>query len=219
MTTEEKNIQFLISSAESLSFLPDQSVDLVVAGEAAHWFDTSRLFPELNRVMRQGGTLAFWGYADPIYIDHPEASSIMTHCTHNQDKDLLGPYWPQPGRSILQDKLRAIKPPLESWKDIQRLEYQPGMNGAGSGEGTKFVETTATLGQSMEYLRTFSSYHGWKKAHPGQVRRSEGGQGDVVDKLLDRMIEAEPGWTDPQTALTKPVRMEWKSALILARKL
>lgn len=219
ITTEEKNIQYLKSSAESLPFLPDQCVDLVVAGEAAHWFDNSRLFPELNRVMRPGGTLAFWGYADPVYVNFPKASSILTHYTYGQDKDLLGPYWPQPGRTILRNNLRAIQPPPEDWNEVQRLEYEPGMNGAGSGEGTKFMSTTVTLGQSMEYVRTFSSYHGWKEAHPDRVRRSEGGQGDIVDELLERMVEAEPDWTDTQTASEKPVQIEWKSGLILARKL
>lgn len=58
------NLSFRRSSAESMPFLKDASVDLVVAGQAAHWFDTTQLWPEMNRVLRKGGTLAFWGYKD-----------------------------------------------------------------------------------------------------------------------------------------------------------
>lgn len=65
------NLTFRRSSAESLEFLEDKSIDLVVAGQAAHWFDTTRLFPEMGRVVKKSGTLAFWGYKDPVFVDYP----------------------------------------------------------------------------------------------------------------------------------------------------
>ena len=37
------NLVFRNSSAENLDFLTNESVDLIVAGQAAHWFDTERL--------------------------------------------------------------------------------------------------------------------------------------------------------------------------------
>lgn len=39
--------------------LPDQSVDLVVAGQAAHWFDHAKSWPELRRVVRPGGSVVY----------------------------------------------------------------------------------------------------------------------------------------------------------------
>ncbi|MFI1915545.1 class I SAM-dependent methyltransferase [Nocardia sp. NPDC020380] len=51
-------------TAESIP-LPDNSVDVVVAGQAFHWFDTDRAFPEIARVLRPGGVLAaFWNRDD-----------------------------------------------------------------------------------------------------------------------------------------------------------
>ncbi|SDO91095.1 Methyltransferase domain-containing protein [Klenkia soli] len=45
--------------------LPDASVDAVVAGQAAHWFDPPRAAPELRRVLRRGGVVGFvWNVRD-----------------------------------------------------------------------------------------------------------------------------------------------------------
>jgi len=57
-------LTFRKASAESLPFVEVGTVDLVVAGQAAHWFDYPKLWPEMKRVIRKGGTLAFWGYKD-----------------------------------------------------------------------------------------------------------------------------------------------------------
>ena len=54
---DHPNVIFRKSSAESLTFLKNESVDLVVAGQAAHWFDTRLLFPEMGRILRKGGKL------------------------------------------------------------------------------------------------------------------------------------------------------------------
>ena len=45
--------------------LPAGSVDVVVAAQAYHWFDTDRALPEIARVLRSGGALALvWNTAD-----------------------------------------------------------------------------------------------------------------------------------------------------------
>jgi SAM-dependent methyltransferase len=50
--------------AESIP-LPDASVDAVLAGQAAHWFDLDRAMPEMARVLAPGGVLAgLWNAED-----------------------------------------------------------------------------------------------------------------------------------------------------------
>jgi ubiquinone/menaquinone biosynthesis C-methylase UbiE len=71
------NVTYREASAESLPFLMEEEVDMVVAGQAAHWFDLPRLRPEMNRIMRKGGTLAFWGYKDHVFVDYPRATDIL----------------------------------------------------------------------------------------------------------------------------------------------
>jgi ubiquinone/menaquinone biosynthesis C-methylase UbiE len=51
--------QVLAGSAEELP-LPAAAVDLVVVGQALHWFDLDRALPELARVLRPGGRLALF---------------------------------------------------------------------------------------------------------------------------------------------------------------
>lgn len=47
--------------------LPSSSVDVVIAGQAFHWFDQDHALPEIARVLRPGGVLAMaWNYGDTL---------------------------------------------------------------------------------------------------------------------------------------------------------
>ena len=53
-----------VGGAEAVP-LPDDSVDAVVAGQAAHWFDPRRAAPGLRRVLRPGGVVGLvWNVRD-----------------------------------------------------------------------------------------------------------------------------------------------------------
>ena len=57
-------VEPLDGSAEHIP-LPDGSVDVVVAGQAYHWFDKERAHPEIARVLRDGGLFApVWNIRD-----------------------------------------------------------------------------------------------------------------------------------------------------------
>lgn len=148
---EHPNITYRKSSAESLPFLDNESVDLVVAGQAAHWFDTNHLWPEMKRIMRKGGTLAFWGYKDHVFVDYPKANKRLNEYAYGDNT--LGPYWLQPGRSKVENKLRDIKPPSSDWEDVQRIEYEPGTEGPRTGEGSMFLSKRMKLRECMDYGR------------------------------------------------------------------
>jgi ubiquinone/menaquinone biosynthesis C-methylase UbiE len=52
------------ASAEQIP-APDRTFDLVVAGQAFHWFDFDRALPEIARVLKPGATLALaWNKMD-----------------------------------------------------------------------------------------------------------------------------------------------------------
>lgn len=213
-STEYPNVSFREAAAESLPFIANSSVDMVVAGQAAHWFDHAKVFEELARTVKSGGTMAFWGYKDHVFVNSPQASSIMNKYAYDHHPDMLGSYWQQPGRSIVQNLLRDVKPPSNAWEDITRIEYEPGTNGRQSGQGTMFMNASFKIGQCKEYIRTWSSYHSWREAHPKAEGRSRGGTGDVVDELFDEIASTDPAFGSEETL----VDIEWGSVLLLARK-
>ncbi|MQY23979.1 class I SAM-dependent methyltransferase [Nocardia macrotermitis] len=59
-----REVTALSGTAEAIP-LHDDSVDAVVVGQALHWFDQERAFPEIARVLRPGGVFAaFWNMHD-----------------------------------------------------------------------------------------------------------------------------------------------------------
>lgn len=215
--TKESNVEFHQGSAESSPFLKDGEVDMVVAGQAAHWFDYAKLWPEMSRLVRKGGTVAFWGYKDPVLVDYPRASEILQRNMYGDDPETFGPYWSMPGRRYVAEQLRVIQPPSPSFSDVERIEYEPATNGSRSGEGTIFMERKASIGQTKAYYRTFSSFHGWQEAHPEQIARAKGGSGDLVDRMFDEMAQDPEGGEVFRDEENK-VLMEWGSALVMARR-
>jgi ubiquinone/menaquinone biosynthesis C-methylase UbiE len=59
--TQKPNIHYQLGRAESTHF-PDHSFDLVTVGQAAHWFDFGKFYPEVKRILKPGGLLALVGY-------------------------------------------------------------------------------------------------------------------------------------------------------------
>lgn len=208
------NVEFHQNPAEHLPFIKDNSVDMVVSGQAAHWFDLAGLFHELRRVVRKNGTVAFWGYRDPVFVGHSEANAILEHYCATTGTGLMGDYWSQPGRSIQMDFLRPIQPPELDWEDLQHSEYEPGGKDSRSDSSKPklVMSKKLTLAECKEYIKTFSAYHAWREAHPEADREG----GDILDEMFDKMIQAEESWKP--AGLDTEVEIEWGSALLLARK-
>lgn len=212
--TSYPNLEFRVSSAESLAFIPDASVDLVVSGQAAHWFDFPRLFAELDRVVRKDGTLAIWGYKDHVFTGYPTATEILQRYAYDQSEGALGNYWTQPGRSIVEGKYRVIKPDEYGWRDLQRIEYEPGVEGSKAEEGALVMTKRLSVEECKRYVRTWSAYHGWLEEHPDKQPRDKGGEGDIFDQIFDEIAEKVPEFRDEKFE----VDIEWGTVLIMARK-
>jgi SAM-dependent methyltransferase len=217
--SNSSNITFKQGTAEDLSDLEDGSLDMVVSGQAAHWFEYAKAWPELKKKVRAGGTLAFWGYKDPVFVDYPAATKVFDDYCYGPNA--MGPFWEQPGRNIVRDKYRAIVPPAEDWLNVERIEYEPGTKGCGSGNGTGTVlmHKMAKLGEVEGYVRTFSSYHNWMAQHPDRRAKKDGGKGDIVDEMFEKILEAEPTWkAEGERWKEFEVENEWGSVILMARK-
>ncbi|KAF6822335.1 ubie coq5 [Colletotrichum plurivorum] len=228
-STKDPKITFRQAGSEDLSFVEERSVDLVVAGQAAHWFDYKKVWPQLARVVRSGGTLAFWGYKDNILIGFPEVNAIFEHfCYGDGDAspafayETMGPYW-EPGRQILRDNLAVVQPPGSEWENVKRILYEPDRTtsqvGADVAPEAAWQRKTLKLGEFEGYVRTFSAYRGWRDAHPEVNSRAEGGSGDIADALFDRLLEAVPAWR-ARGEEWRDVEVEavWGTTIILARR-
>ncbi|KAI1497242.1 S-adenosyl-L-methionine-dependent methyltransferase [Biscogniauxia marginata] len=219
--TDDAKITFRQGSAEDLSFLTDASVDMAVAGQAAHWFDYSKVWPNLARVVRTGGTLALWGYKDNVFLGAEQATEIMEQFVYGLGEvvpgtEAMGPYWEQPGRSILRNLLRSVQAPDKDWADVTRLEHEPGQEGT---EEVCWQRKKMKLGEVEGYTRTFSCFSGWRDAHPERKSRAEGGEGDVIDIMWDHMNNAVPEWKAMGERWREAeVVSDWGTYILLARR-
>lgn len=69
--------------------LASDSVDLVTAGAAAHWFDLDGFYREVLRVGREGAVIALFSYGPRDFAD------VVGPAVHRFQEELLGPYWPE----------------------------------------------------------------------------------------------------------------------------
>jgi len=161
--------------------------------------------------------MAFFGYTDHVFVDYPKATKLKNDIAYKDDKDALGPYWEMPGRSIIVEQLRAAMPPESEW-EVEHIVYEPGTSGRRTGTGGgPIMERRMTLAENMEYIRTWSSFHGWQEAHPNRKKRSAGGEGDCIDDLFDKMVDAVDDWKNDKDWRTREVNVEWGTALVLGR--
>ncbi|KAI5854391.1 putative S-adenosylmethionine-dependent methyltransferase [Tricharina praecox] len=204
-STEYVGVEYRASAAEDLPFLADGEVDMVVAAQAAHWFNQPRWWAEMRRVVRKGGTLAAWGYRDFLFTRFPRASQVLR--TYSYGENTLGPHWGQPGRSIVENRLRAVRPPAADWEDVLRWEHEPDFEG--------LMKRTMKMGDVEHYIRTWSACHAWKETHPEATSIADGGEGDIVDEMMRKMREVE-GWGDDWREMRADIA--WGHAVILARR-
>ncbi|KAG9074453.1 hypothetical protein FS749_013989 [Ceratobasidium sp. UAMH 11750] len=209
---------FEVSPAERLGFWGDESVDMAIAAQAAHWFDYKRLFPELARVLKPGGTVAIWNYNELRFGGRPSLDHLISKYSH--DEDSLGPHWEQPGRSILEGYLQKVPvPTTPPWDPASTRRvyfvgtHEPAMQGE---KHPVILFKYLSWDAFHQYLRTWSSLHNYLDNHPND--KDQEGR-DIVDRFVKNVREQGEklegtdveGWKQGFTA-------EWPLALILLRK-
>ena len=139
--TPRANVDYRAAAADH-SELPPQSVDLVTAAQALHWFNAPAFFAEAKRVLKPDGAVAVWGYGDPVL----ETDSLQ-RLLHNFNRVKLEPYW-SAERQILLDGYRTIEFPF--------AEMTP----------PKFeLRMRWTLAELTGYLRTWSATASYVERH------------------------------------------------------
>ncbi|MGB0134768.1 class I SAM-dependent methyltransferase [Dokdonella sp.] len=103
--TPQTDIEYRVEPAEQSS-LDEASVDLVCVAQALHWFDLPRFHEEIRRVLKPGGVVAFWSYADCKVDADVDGQKDRVYV------DLTGPYWP-PERALVESGYASLPFPFE----------------------------------------------------------------------------------------------------------
>ena len=88
-----ERVEYRVAPAEQ-SGLTEQTVDLITAAQAAHWFDLPAFYAEARRVGKPGAILALVTYV--VVQADPEIDPTIQHFY----KDVVGPYWPPERRHV-----------------------------------------------------------------------------------------------------------------------
>jgi SAM-dependent methyltransferase len=81
------------------------SADLLVAAQAAHWFDWPRFVVEARRVLRPAGVLAIWSYGNC------RVTPGIDRLVADFSRDVVGPYWPRERRHV-EEGYRSLARPF-----------------------------------------------------------------------------------------------------------
>jgi SAM-dependent methyltransferase len=88
------NIRYAAKPAEK-SGLANQSIDLITAAQAAHWFDFARFVPEVHRILKPRGVIAVWGYSF-----HTSPDGALNAIMREFGEVTLRDYWPPQNRLL-----------------------------------------------------------------------------------------------------------------------
>ncbi len=100
----EHGVTYCCATAEA-SALANASVDLVVAAQAAHWFELQRFYQEARRVGRSGAVIALVSYG--VTEVTPDVDVVIRDF-HTR---VLGSYWP-PERKHVDAGYRTLEFPF-----------------------------------------------------------------------------------------------------------
>jgi len=141
---KKDNIVYMKSTAEDIDKLgfPEQSFDVIIVAQAAHWFDMAKFYVAADKLLKPGGTLAMWGYGVNS-LNHKEADNYFINEYY---KKVIDKYW-EAGREHLDNEYKSI--PLPNYSSAERRKVS--------------MEKVMNLEGFMGYLTTWSALIKYKK--------------------------------------------------------
>jgi SAM-dependent methyltransferase len=190
--TKHPKIEYVVGDCLQVP-VPDKSIDLLVVGEALHWFPVPNFWDEVKRIVKPGGTFGFWGYTNNISYNYPIITDLIWEFT----TVTTGPYWDK-GREKMDELHQAYlkdlpftniqgrvffpHPKIDYCDKIKQFcELNPNY-ATNSIPDTGFVTPMKNLEQLSKFLKTWSGYHNYLKNNPTAE--------DPVDNMIQRAIAA-----------------------------
>ncbi|KAG2095892.1 S-adenosyl-L-methionine-dependent methyltransferase [Suillus discolor] len=212
--------EYIQASAENLTFLEDSSVDLVISAQACHWFDWNKIWPEVARVLRKNGSVAFWGYSQLRFTRYPSLTPIINAYVEGTDPlNSIGSYWEQPGRLILDNHLIEVPDANEvvpgAFSDFERVfftgDYYPSLPSPRS----VIMRKKMTWDDLLSYLNTWSALHTFRQHNPTD---GENPRGDVAVRFWKDLKEGAEREDGRAVEGHDEVDIEWPVAVVMATR-
>ncbi|KAG1894320.1 S-adenosyl-L-methionine-dependent methyltransferase [Suillus fuscotomentosus] len=218
--TSTGQYEYIQASAENLTFLEDSSVDLVISAQACHWFDWKKIWPEVARVLRKNGSVAFWGYSQLRLTRYPSLTPRINAYVEGTDPlNSIGSYWEQPGRSILDSHLIEVPDSNEvvpgAFSDFERVFFTGNYYPSLPSPRSVIMRKKMTWDDLLSYLYTWSALHTFRQHNPTD---GENPRGDVAVRFwkdLKEGAEREDGRT---VEGHDEVDIEWPMAVVMATR-
>jgi SAM-dependent methyltransferase len=186
-------IRFAVSAAETLGSdlrgddgpaVQPGSVSLVVAANAAHWFDAAGFWRAAAAQLAPGGSVALWTSGNVlVHPACPAADAVQAAMDAHREAYLaeyvtLGNTIAQSGYDLLP-RPWEVEPPVPEFEESGYFRKQWAL-----GEPFVVGEDEVDLDTFEKMMATGSAVTRWRQAHPELV----GTEGDVL-RILRRQIE------------------------------
>lgn len=229
-------IKYVQGSAENLDAFEPESFDLVTAGmpliscqgnsdhvktgpiylvfigQAAHWFNHEAAYNQIARILKPGGTVAYWGYAYMFLPDAPAASK----CILDLGQKKLGSYWEsgREGPESLYDLVPFPKGDAWDISSFRRYKFDQTASDALTQSKADLAAPPEThhlpvaMGRSMtredlmKSLKTWSSVHNYMEKNPDSENVI-----DVFNREIDDLLPKQ-----------EPFAIQWPVGMLLMRK-
>ncbi|EGV66473.1 S-adenosylmethionine-dependent methyltransferase [Yamadazyma tenuis] len=191
---DQSRVSFVEGDIDSLP--TNEKFDLITAAQCLHWSsDFPKFFKRIHEILKPGGTLAYWYYVDPIFVnDSPEAlqkaKKIYFKYAYD-DPNLMGPHWEQPGRNVIKNCYVDVNKhiPKEAFTDVTIDSYYPSVDAyvpPSDDKNLVLVKPGVGIKAMEKYFSTYSGYHNLLAVNKDST---------FIDDYAKELKEAT-GWTD-----------------------
>jgi trans-aconitate 3-methyltransferase len=189
VSANSEPIRFEVAAAEDLGSnppIPNDSVDLITAATAAHWFDMPSFWPRAAQVLKPGGSVALWTPGD-IRFDPSMPNSAAIQAALDKHEELLRDYV-APASRINRDLYAdlplpwTLATPVTEFDEatFSRKEWNTDDKSEPGDQFYNVGQQPLTLDMLEKVLGTTSPVTRWREAHPDAV----GTEQDVVRMII-----------------------------------
>ena len=185
--TPHERVDYLHAPAHDVPSLRDQSVALVTAATAFHWFDQQGFFNEAWRVLEPQGVLAIWSYATHTV----RGSEPIDQWTHALMRGELEPYWMPQNIALMEHGYARATIPFEGAVEVTQRVF-------GVGDEALTSRASMSLSQYLDYVCSWSASQRFLEREGESVRARFGGE-------LERLWIQSLGSKDALAAVEWPL--------------